>query len=79
LNYQNIYVTRSNKLLEYQNVLQHFSLILRFQQNYFCWSNEIIFRSISSKILDPSSKLFFLCKKWKKELCDQINYWKISI
>jgi len=30
-----IYVERSNYLLEYQNFLQHCSLFLRFQQNYF--------------------------------------------
>jgi len=34
LTYQNNYVERS-KLLEYQNFLQHCSLFLRFQQNYF--------------------------------------------
>jgi len=40
---------------EYQNFLQHCSLFLRFQQNYlyrlFWWSNKIIFRCVSSKIL----------------------------
>jgi len=27
----------------------------------FRWSNKIIFRSVSSKILDPSAKSFFPC------------------
>jgi len=26
----------------------------------------IIFRSVSSKILDPSAKLFFSCENWSK-------------
>jgi len=35
LNYQNNYVECLNQLLEYQNLLQHCSLFLSFQQNYF--------------------------------------------
>jgi len=40
LNHQNNYIERSNAkilplLLEHQNFLQHWSSLLRFQQNYF--------------------------------------------
>jgi len=44
-------IMESNQLLEYQNFLQYCPL----------FSNKIIFRSVSNKILDTSAKLFFLC------------------
>jgi len=64
LSYQNNYVERSNKLLEYQHLLQHCLLFLRFQQNYFddAIKLSVLFRSVFSKILDSSTKLFFPCR-----------------
>jgi len=56
LNAQNIYVERSNKLLEYQNFLQHCSLFL--SPNKIIFLLKIIFRSVS-KFSNTSRKLFF--------------------
>jgi len=42
-------------LLKYQ---KHCSLRLRFQQNYFQIRNSV------NKILDPSAKSFFPCRKY---------------
>jgi len=48
-----------NKLLEYKNFLQHCSLFLRFQQNYFQICIQQNFRSLSKVILSMYNVLNF--------------------
>jgi len=57
-------------------------IIFKIPAKLFCWSNQIIFRFVSSKILDLSAKLFFPCISfqyiitlliWEKEISWSIN------
>jgi len=48
--------------LEYQNFFATLLIIFKVPTKLFWWSNKIIFRSVSSKILDLSAKSFFSCR-----------------
>jgi len=49
-------------LLKYQNFVAALLIIFKIPTKLLWWFNKIIFRSISSKILNPSVKSFFPCK-----------------
>jgi len=53
--------------------MSKFCAVLLIIHNYF--DNPIIFKSVSSKILDPSSKLFFPCKVSLL----LVRYWMVSL
>jgi len=40
-------------------------IIFKVPTKLFGWSSKIIFRSVSSKILDPSAKSFFPCMTYR--------------
>jgi len=42
--------------------LQHYSLFLKFQQNYFDSPTKLFSDQYPSKILDPSAKSFIPCR-----------------
>jgi len=60
LNYQNNCVETLKLVNKYQNFLQHCSLFLRFQQNYFDGQTKL-FSDLFNKVLDLSAKLSFSC------------------
>jgi len=70
---QNNYVERSNQLLEYQNFLQHRSLFLRFQQNYFDGPTKL-FSSIyiQQNFRSLGKIVFFLCSYLYNYVCNII-------
>jgi len=66
LNYQNNCVERSNQLLEYQNLLQHCSLFLRSQQNYFD-SLTKLFSDLYPAKFSISKIVFFALRSYSTE------------